>query len=67
MCVYVCAHKFPSWPAGQDWRNEQSVGVRDKLEGAGSSWIEKRSKRRELAMGDERMPVQKEVKGDGDG
>lgn len=35
--AYMCVlHKFPSWPAGQEWRNEQSVGVKDKPEGAGS-------------------------------
>lgn len=43
MCVHVSVHvcmcvphKFPSWPAGQDRRNEQSVGVKDEQERAGS-------------------------------
>ncbi len=34
MCMLV-PHNFLSWPAGQDWRNEQSVCVEDEQEGAG--------------------------------
>lgn len=33
--MYVCAHKFLSWPAGQDCRNEQNVSVKDKQEADG--------------------------------
>lgn len=36
MHAYICVpHNFLSWPAGQDWRNEQSVNVEDEQEGAG--------------------------------
>lgn len=37
MSAHVCMcvrHKFLIWPAGQDWRNELSVGVKDEQEGA---------------------------------
>lgn len=32
MCV---PYKFLTRPAGQDWRNERSVGVKDEQEGSG--------------------------------
>lgn len=36
MHAYMCVpHNFLSWPAGQDWGNEQSVNVEDEQEGAG--------------------------------